>query len=336
MKKCHYFCSRKEISEMDFRTIIEVKGAMPTINHDEGIVMLGSCFVDNIGQRLERALFGVTVNPFGTLYNPLSIAAALRRLMEGRAFVAEELTEYRGMWHSFAHHSHFSSIDKDIALKKINDTFLRACLALQSARHLIVTFGTAYVFCLKDGTIVANCHKLPADFFVRRLMSVEEIVAHWQPLISELKTFSTSLDVTFTISPIRHLADGAHGNNVSKATLLLAVERLLEETGCHYFPAYEIVLDDLRDYRFYAADMTHPSEQAVDYIMERFAEAAFTADTIAIAHRCEKLYRRMTHRPLTDDIQSLRCFRESTATLAQQLIADYPHISPLIEKLKLK
>lgn len=321
---------------MDFRTIIEVKGMMPTINHDEGIVMIGSCFVDNIGQRLERALFNVTVNPFGTLYNPLSIAAALRRLSEGRAYTAEELTEYGGVWHSFAHHSQFSSIDKDIALKKINDSFQRARLALQAARHLIVTFGTAYVFCLKDGTVVANCHKLPADYFVRRLMSVEEIVAQWQPLISELKTFSPSVDITFTVSPIRHFADGAHGNNVSKATLLLAVERLLEETGCHYFPAYELVLDDLRDYRFYAADMTHPSEQAVDYIMERFAEAAFTADTIAIAQRCEKLARRLAHRQLTDDARSHRRFQESTDALAQQLIADYPHISPLIEKLKLK
>ena len=169
---------------MEFRTKIELQRFQPAIGHDEKIMMLGSCFTENIGERLTRGMFDVDINPFGTLYNPASIAKSIDRLLEEREFSKEELFEYQGTWHSFAHHSRFSSSNPDTVLERINERFHKAADNLRRARHLIVTFGTAFVFSLEEnGEIVANCHKLPAARFRRTRLSVDEIVEEWTALL---------------------------------------------------------------------------------------------------------------------------------------------------------
>lgn len=319
---------------MKFQTTVDSDGCGLTIGHADGIMTLGSCFAEDVAERLQRSMLQVCINPFGTLYNPASIAAALERLMAERPYADSELVQHDGLWHSMDHHSRFSSVDPDKALSRINEAYLDGYQRLKSVRHLIVTFGTAYVF-EQAGRVVANCHKMPAAQFTRRRLATDEIAALWKPLIERLKSYNPALDITFTVSPVRHLADGAHGNQLSKATLLLAVEQIMAACPgmCHYFPSYEIVLDELRDYRFFAADMAHPSDLAVDYVAERFRQSCLTAEAQQLAARCEKLYARLHHRPLTDDVDAAVRFREATAKAAEALANEQPHLHPIIDKL---
>lgn len=319
---------------MDFQTLVDTSATGLRIEHDEGIMMLGSCFAEDVGDALRRSMLKLCINPFGTLFNPLSIAQALRRLIADKPFGEAELLYYNGLWLSMQHHSRFSSADKQKALQKINDAYTDGVNALRTARHLIVTFGTAYVF-TRDGSVVANCHKMHADEFQRTRLSVADITACWLPLVDDLRRLNPGIDITFTVSPVRHLADGAHGNQTSKATLLLAVDTLTSQRAdcCHYFPSYELLLDQLRDYRFYAADMVHPSAVAVEYIAERFKEACLSADAREASKRCEKLYARLLHRPLTDDAEAIGRFRQATLKAAEALGKEMPHVRPIIDKL---
>ncbi len=318
---------------MDFRTRVEIEDSGLRIGYGDGILMLGSCFSDNIGERLRRRLMNVCVNPFGTLYNPASIAMAVERIAERRMFSAAELFEHNGMWHSFAHHSRFSSADKGKALEKINAGYGEAVASLLGCKVMVVTFGTAFVF-TRGGEIVANCHKLPQRKFVRRRLGVDDIVGMWSKTIDLLGRVNNGATVIFTVSPIRHLADGMHGNQASKASLLLAVDELTRKfPQCRYFPSYEIVLDELRDYRFYAADMVHPSDVAVDYVFERFSDVCFSDATRSQAAACEKLYRMAAHRPLTDNTVEIEKFRESVRRYARELAAALPEARPQIEAL---
>lgn len=340
---------------MDFRTAIKPAPATIRVDHSSGIMMLGSCFSDNIGRRLLDGLFDVDVNPMGTLYNPASIASALDDIMERREFAAADLFEHDGRWHSFAHHSRFSDTDPEKVLKGINSRLRTAHDNLRLGRVLIVTLGTAWIFSLRaTGRVVSNCHKLPQAMFERSRMSVSDIVTLWQPLLSRLREFNPSLQVIFTVSPIRHLADGAHGNQLSKATLLLAVDALIEaastvmptEAVCpdgtillidpvppmamEYFPAYEALMDDLRDYRFYAADMTHPSETAADYVYSLFASSHMSEATRGLAAACRKVTRRLAHWPMTDDKAAIERFEQSTLQLVESLSLSHPYLKKAI------
>ena len=268
-----------------------------SVDYSTGIVSLGSCFADEIGDRLQEADFHVEQNPFGALYNPASIAAAVRRLMEDRPIGMEDLVEHEGLWHSWHHHGSFSRTTAEETLAACNDRLHQAHEALKEASLLMVTFGTAWVF-EREGGIVANCHKLPPQMFVRRRMTVEEIVTLWQPLLQELAAYYPKLNVLFTVSPIRHLADGAHGNQLSKSALLLAVDELVGNARCHYFPSYEIVLDELRDYRFFDEKMTHPTPLAVDVVWERFQRATMLPAVREQAHYNMKQHKREKHIPL--------------------------------------
>ncbi len=282
---------------MDFRTIIPIK-PQPWISHSTRFVLLGSCFAENIGQRLLDFRFQGDVNPFGVLYNPLSIAQALERLAENRLFVADELFEHNSLWHSWMHHGSFSDPSKEIALEKMNERFCAAAENLAHADLLIITFGSAWVYEF-DGRVVANCHKVPNNRFVRRRLTIDEIVARYTSLFSALRQQNPKLKVLLSVSPIRYLRNYATENQTSKATLLLATEALCQQLpDVDYFPAYEILLDELRDYRFFADDMVHPSPMAVAYVWERFAQAYFTPETCALLHEIEKENRRAAHRPL--------------------------------------
>lgn len=264
----------------------------------DGIVSLGSCFADEVAARLADSGFGVEQNPFGTLYNPASVAAALERLIDDREVTTADLVQHEGLWHSWHHHGSFSHPTADECLAECNTRIHRAHVALQNAKLLIITFGTAWVY-EHEGRVVANCHKLPQQCFVRRRMSVGEVVALWQPLLEKLITYHSSLTTLFTVSPIRHMADGAHGNQLSKATLLMAVDQLITHRSSliTYFPAYEIVLDELRDYRFFGADMTHPTPLAADIVLDRFEQATMSPATRQMTHNNRKAAKYQRHTP---------------------------------------
>ncbi len=285
---------------MNFHTQIEIQHSRQELSYNDSFLLLGSCFSDSIAQKLTAHAFRVTGNPFGTLYNPLSIAKMINSLSPATSVsethlkgVSTRETEgffYDGLWHSFLHHGRFSHADRETFERNIAESICMGRKALQEATTIIVTFGTAWVY-EREGEIVSNCHKLPEREFTRRRLSVEEIVATWQPIVERFT--AAGKRVIFTVSPIRHKRDGFHENQLSKAVLLLAIEQLGE-----YFPAYEIVLDELRDYRFFAEDMVHPSPVAVDYIWERFADTFFSSSTRETMRLRLKEYKHSQHRAL--------------------------------------
>ena len=252
--------------------------------------MIGSCFADSIGEQMVQRNLRVTCNPFGTLYNPLSIAQALTMTD------MPELIKHDGLWHSMAHHGSFSRADRNEAEQVIRASIETMQKALREATVVIVTFGTSWVYEWKGERVVGNCHKLPESNFTRRRLTAEEIVAAWKPL---LKRYSDKHWV-FTVSPIRHIKDGLHENQLSKATLLQAVEKLTGEAGltADYFASFEIMLDELRDYRFYADDLVHPSSLAVNYIWERFVDTFCTPQTKNEMNIQHKRWQFEHHRPL--------------------------------------
>ena len=302
---------------MKLQTIVDIAPSARKIGYEDKILMLGSCFSDEIGEQMTQRALQVTCNPFGTLYNPLSIAQALT-MTEMPALIQHE-----GLWHSMAHHGSFSRADRQEAELAVRNSIDTMQQALQEATVVIVTFGTAWVYEMnltaersnsetviqrsgltaEGGHVVANCHKLPADTFTRRRLSVEEIVAAWKPIIDRYP----DKHWIFTVSPIRHIKDGLHENQLSKATLLQAIEQLIQldnqssnrqSFNRQYFPSYEIMLDELRDYRFYADDLVHPSSLAVNYIWERFADTFCTPQTRNEMTIQFKRWKQTQHRPL--------------------------------------
>lgn len=280
---------------MKFRTEIEPVKTRHSIGIDQPLLMLGSCFTDNVGQRLAIDGFDVLHNPLGPLYNPMSLAQCIRRAFAGQYYTEVDLVPGPRGWHCLDYASRYSGEDAAELLTRLNRDFGTVVDRLANPRlhTLIVTFGSSYVF-ERQGAVVGNCHKFPATEFRRRRLSVKEIVDTWATMVGSLPD---NIDIIFTVSPIRHLADGLHGNEVSKATLLLALEELYPHYPLRagYFPSYEIMLDDLRDYRFYAADMKHPSEVAVDYIYDIFTNTYVTEKDRAAALENRRRYRASQH-----------------------------------------
>ena len=275
---------------MKLQTIVDIVPSNRKIGYEDSILMIGSCFADSIGEQMVQRNLRVTCNPFGTLYNPLSIAQALTMTD------MPELIEHDGLWHSMAHHGSFSRADRNESEQVIRASIETMQKALREATVVIITFGTSWVYEWKGERVVGNCHKLPETNFTSRRLTAEEIVAAWKPL---LERYSDKHWV-FTVSPIRHIKDGLHENQLSKATLLQAVEKLTGEAGltADYFAAFEIMLDELRDYRFYADDLVHPSSLAVNYIWERFVDTFCTPQTKNEMNIQHKRWQFEHHRPL--------------------------------------
>src|SRR5690554_1259113 len=293
-----------------------------------GVLFMGSCFAGNVGQRMEEACFKVLVNPHGVLFNPFSVAAALEAFLENRQVGLGDLVERDGLWHSFQHHGSFSGCDAAKVVQDVNAATLKGHSFLKEARCLVVTFGTAWVYALGEAQqVVANCHKFPARDFQRYRLSVRAVVERWQSLLVALRQVNPDLQVIFTVSPVRHWKDGAHGNQLSKAVLLLAVEELVEQDGRNaYFPAYELMMDELRDYRFYADDMLHPSAQAVDYIWDRFSGAWLNEEALAFYREVQHILGALRHRPLHPGALSFESFRKKTAQKIADLVKRYPNL----------
>lgn len=316
-----------------FRTPVEPeKGSFP-ISHNTPVMLLGSCFSENIGNKLHSLKFNVDINPFGALYNPVSICNSIKRLIEMTAFTEAELFCYNESWHSFMHHSKFSSPDKNICLRQINERFNYSSEFLKKTECLIITFGTAWIFYhLQSKQVVSNCHKLPANNFERQLLSSEKIVHLFESIIKSLKNINPKLKILFTVSPVRHLKDKAEGNQLSKAKLVVAVHELCNKGyGC-YFPAYEIMLDDLRDYRFYNTDMVHPSDQAIDYIFEKFANSWFNEDTQKLNTEITGITNAVNHRPMNPQAVSFKNFAGQILDKIELLEKQHPFLNFAEEK----
>ena len=292
---------------MQFRTTVKIESLKQKIGHNDSILSLGSCFANNIASRLAAAKFQITASPSGVLFNPESIASAIERYSRAAAPTAEELREGDEGWYSFDFHSSLSHSEREVALAQMQQAVEQGAEALAKAKVVIVTFGTAWVYRLKEnGRVVANCHKQHQSLFSREMLSIEEIVERYAPLMEGVLA---GKKVIMTVSPIRHLSDGLEANSLSKAILRVAINKLVERyDNVHYFPSFELLNDDLRDYRFYADDMTHPSTVAIDYIWERFEEYAFSAATTDIIKRLRKIADAVAHRPLNADTEAHRNF----------------------------
>lgn len=302
---------------MKWRTEISVPRLDTEINHATSVVMIGSCFTDEIGRRLQNQLFDVSVNPSGILFNPESIADTIADALDEKRFTADELFEVDGTWRTLRRHSRFSLPDRDATLELLNSSIDTTRSRLLSADLLIVTLGSAIVHRhIPSGKVAANCHKQPSQLFSVEKLRADDIVARWKSLLSVLLKLNPGLKVIFTVSPVRHIGYGLQRDRLSKSTLIVAVNELLGER-VNYFPSYEIIVDDLRDYRWYAEDMVHPSSQAVDYVYDIFRSATMTPQTIATAEKWGKLTRRMAHRHTSPQAE-LR-FRDETAAMAKEL-----------------
>lgn len=297
---------------MQLLTPTHIEPLHPLINHSDKLLVMGSCFAEHIGGRLARMKFPTVVNPYGPLYNPLSIVEGLERLVTRRPFTEDELHDFPdGGWSTWLHHSRFSHPDRHQALTAINDSFEAASRQLAEADMLVITLGTAWVYRLSDtGKVVGNCHKVPERQFVRQRLQVHEIVDALAATLRHLGRLNPRLRVLLTVSPVRHLKEGLHGNQLSKATLLLAVDALcsLLPGQCHYFPAYEILVDELRDYRFYADDMAHPSAVAVDYVWQQFVTHCIASDAQDFMHQWERVCRALDHRPFHPESEQYKQF----------------------------
>ena len=288
---------------MKFRTECIPDPAGLRLSPEKPVICVGSCFAQNISQRMQSCQWDAA-NPLGVLFNPFSIQKALELCIfnaNADEIFRKSLFRDREVYHSRLFDSSFSSYSEDECVAKFQKAQRRLLECLHSGQTLIITFGTAYCYFHVDSPdeIVANCHKQPESCFVRRRVRVEEITVKWDEFAPRLKERFPDLDIIFTVSPVRHVRDGLHENNLSKATLLMAIDELCgKHDYCYYFPAYELLNDDLRDYRFYGSDLVHPSDSAIEYIWEKFRDTYVDPEGIRLLKEGEKLTRRLAHRPI--------------------------------------
>ena len=314
---------------MNLTTPVEIPSGFIPIHHAQRLLIMGSCFAENIGTLLAENKFQVDINPFGILYNPLSISMALREIIRKRLYEESDLFSYREYWHSPMHHGSFSAATPEEVVRNIRVRLEQAHKELKQLDWLMLTFGTAYVYeQKKTGKVVANCHKLPEKDFVRRRLETDEITEDYILLLDELISLNPKIKILFTVSPIRHVRDGMHANQLSKSVLLLAIDRLMQRypQATFYFPSYEIILDELRDYRFYADDMVHPSSLAVNYLWERFSETFFCPETQALIKECATIRKAIAHKPFHPESEEYKRFLGQIVLKIERLNEKYPYL----------
>ena len=322
---------------MIFRTTLPVKKSSWNITHEDFILSLGSCFADCMSERLEQNQFKVSGNPFGIIYNPLSIVQNLISSVS-ETLPDENLYAINGKTYHYNFHSEIFGENKDDLSVKIETINKSISKSLKSANYLIITLGTAFIYLLKKGDIpVANCHKMPAQLFYKKMLSVEEIILHFGKLLSFLTVDNPDAKIILTVSPVRHIKDTLELNAVSKSVLKLASWQLSEKypDRIAYFPSCEIMMDDLRDYRFYKEDMIHPTKQAENYIWEHFCETFFDKNTIEINKEIAEIFFALGHRPFHPDSVQHQEFLLKTMDKAKKL-NDKVAVKSLLEKVALK
>ncbi len=298
------------------------------ISLQEKIFLIGSCFTEQMGHKLSAHKFNIIDNPHGILFNPLSIAKSIDSYLQPYLYTHDDLFFHQEIWGSWDHHTRFSSVDKTLSLEKINASQQLAHRFLKESGWLIITLGSSFVYELADGSFVANCHKVPTDKFTKRMIPTEETVSVFSKMIDSLKQFNPQLHLIFTISPVRHLRDGFIENNRSKARLISAVEQLTAQyTHCHYFPAYELIIDDLRDHRFYADDLVHPNYAATNYVWEKFQPTCIEESSRVLMKELSFLHSARNHKAFNPTSTQHRHFLSVHLEKAKQLQQDHPFLN---------
>lgn len=316
---------------MNFHLNFQISSLPQKINYSNSFLFIGSCFAENIGDLMAQYKFNTQINPHGILYNPSSIAIALRRYMTIDFVTEDELFFANDCWNSWEHHSRFSNPDKQKCLLEINKNISDAHVSLKNAEWLFITFGSSF-FYTKSGKLVGNCHKQPQKEFSKQMLSASEIVEEYKSLIYELRKFNPKLKIVFTVSPVRYIRDGVVENNLSKARLIDAVHQLKNE-NVFYFPAYELIIDDLRDYRFYKEDLVHPNEQAIAYVFEKFSKASFDDKTIALFEKIKEIISAKDHKPFNFETESHKKFLNTYLERCKKTQSENPFLD-LTEEVK--
>jgi hypothetical protein len=297
---------------MKWKTDLILSPSLQPIGLNDSIFTIGSCFAETIGNRLVENKFNAMANPFGTLYNPISIHHSLKSAVDVMMPANNEYIVNQDVHYHYQFHSNFSALDKPALKKKIKDS-LQACNEfLKTSNYLIITYGSAFVYIQNElDMVVANCHKMPASHFSKHLLTVEVIMDSFLHIYRKLKSFNPNLKIILTVSPVRHLKDTIELNSVSKSTLRVACHQLVEKFGVDYFPAYEIMMDDLRDYRFYKIDRIHPTEEAEEYIWSKFSEKYFDQGTKHFLKTWKEIKIALAHRPSYPSTDSHQSFLRS-------------------------
>lgn len=307
---------------------LDIKPAPVPIRHEQKLLLMGSCFTEHMGQRLEAMKFDCHLNPFGITFSPESLLRHLRRILKNEAFTEADLMQGADHWFAPDAHSSLSDTTSEGLLSRLNAQLHNWHHHLHTASWLILTFGSAYAYWHRERQhVVANCHKLPANHFTKRLADPEVLATSYSELIDELRAFNPKLRLILTVSPVKHLRDGVVENNLSKAILCLTAHKLVQSAGhCTYFPAYELVNDDLRDYRFYETDMAHPNHQAIDYVWEKFSKTYFDQSTQALLQQLSALRAALLHRPLHPNTRAYAEFKAHQLNTCRALASRYPFL----------
>jgi hypothetical protein len=319
---------------MKFHFEFDIKKPGRPIHHQQKLLLMGSCFTENIADKLRKHKFTVLENPNGILFNPVSVCEAIALYIDGTKFSANDIFQHNETWHSWKHHSRFSGITSEECIQKINDSTEQAHRFLKQTNHLFITLGSAWLYTLTGqaanamvGSIAANNHKAPAGWFTKRLLKTEEAVTILNDMLQKLFSFNPDVQVIFTISPVRHLREGVIENNRSKAVLIQAVHQLAEQfDSLYYFPAYELVIDDLRDYRFYAEDLVHPNYQATQYVWEKFIHACMNDETRDLIKQIAEINLAYQHRPFNPSTGQHQQFLASYYAKTELLRSKYPYL----------
>lgn len=313
---------------MNFRTIVNTPDIPLKITHNDSIFMMGSCFTDNIALKLLRNKFNVLYNPFGIIYNPYSISKLFDRIINLDFPQENEYIKNGELWHHFDFHSEMSGLYKKEVIEKANILIKTTNNYLTNSKIIIITLGTSKIHnLLSNNSIVANNHKFPSSHFTKSKLNINQVVEALQRTINSIKSINPSTKFIFTVSPVRHIKDGIVENQRSKATLILAIEKLVNNTDSFYFPSYEIVQDDLRDYRFYKDDLVHPSKFAIDYIWEKFSDTFFDTNTKQLNIQIEKINKSLEHKPFNPDSEEYKSFLLKLNTKISELEKINPAIN---------
>ena len=313
---------------MELQTKVKIPKPNFQITHQDPILSMGSCFAENIAAQLLRRKFQVCSNPFGILYHPLSITKGIQILLQQKKYDESDLFSHNERWHSFDHHSDFSSSTKEETLEKINQQIKIGFHTITTAKVIILTLGTAFLYHQKsENRAVVNCHKLPNYLFEKQLITQNHITTALQSMIENIQQVNSEIQFIFTISPIRHIKDGLIENQKSKATLLLAIHEIIEKySNTYYFPSYEIALDELRDYRFYTSDMIHLNDTAINYIWNKFSDTFFKKETQQLNERFRKLYLAHQHRPFNAQSKQHQVFLKKQLAIVKQYQKEYSYL----------
>jgi len=298
-----------------------------SINHAHSLFLIGSCFAENIGNKLKEHYFNTLNNPNGILFNPSSIYNTLTNCLQQKEIAESSILNKNNLFFSYEHHTSIYANSQAELLSFITATQNKLYAYLKETDLLIITFGTAFVYKHKlNNTIVANCHKQPSNEFEKTLLSVNDITSDYLKLISQLKALNPNIKILFTVSPVKYLKDGVEENSLSKATLLLAANTLAQEQNCSYFPAYELVNDDLRDYRFYKEDMAHPNNQAINYIWEKFTDTFFSDETKQLNKELLSIHQAENHKLLFPESDEAKMFQSNLTRKKEELKKKFPFL----------